>query len=265
MLTSNRLFWQNDSTGINQKPDFWDTIASKVQVYRQDIQTLQDHSIQLEDGATIASDILICATGWKPALSFLHPTDAARLGLSTLQSDLDPDKAQKWKELDEQTDREILQHFPNLVNPPVHAEPDTSRSPFRLYKMIASPTDDTIAFLGHIGVGNNFRAAECQALWTVAYFDGNLTLPSKAAMEHEISRTVSWCKRRYPYRGGSGVYLYFDLLPYTDGLLAHIGLTSHRKRGLKDLFTPCFASDLRHLQQEYRDKFIGTGGVDHED
>jgi len=131
--------------------------------------------------------------------------------------------------------------------------------------MIASPTNNTIAFLGHISVGNNFRAAECQALWAVAYFDGNLTLPSNAAMEHEISRTVSWCRRRYPYRGGSGVYLYFDLLTYTDDLLAHIGLTSHRKTRFKDLFAPCFASDLQNLQKEYRDKFAGKVRMEAED
>jgi len=120
---SNRLFWQNDSTGTNQKSDFWDTVASKVQVYRQDIHTLEDHSIQLEDGTTVSSDILICATGWKPALSFLNPTEAAKLGLSTVQSDLEPDACEKWKTLDEQTDREILRRFPALANPPVHQSP----------------------------------------------------------------------------------------------------------------------------------------------
>ncbi|MCJ1244424.1 monooxygenase [Trapelia coarctata] len=253
------LFWQNDSTGINQKPDFWDTIASKVKVYRQDILTLKDHSIQLENGDLVSSDLLICATGWQPSLSFFTSTEAAELGLSTLQLDMDPEKAQKWKDLDEQTDREVVQQFPALANPPAHAPPDTSRTPFRLYKMIASPNDPTIAFLGHINVGNSFRAAECQALWVVAYFDGNLNLPPKTAMEHEISRAVSWCRRRYPYRGASGVWLYYDLLPYTDDLLAHIGLTSHRKRGLKDLFSPCFARDLRDLQEEYKAK-SGEGG-----
>jgi len=262
VLRSGRLFWQNDSTGINQKPDFWDTIASKVQVYRQDIVTLIDHSIQLEDGELISSDLLICATGWQPSLSFLAPTEAAHLGLSILQSSIDPDTARKWSDLDEQTDREILHQFPSLVNPPTHAPPDMLRTPFRLYKMIASPADPTIAFLGHINVGNSFRAAECQALWTVAYFDGNIPLPPKATMEREISRTVSWCRRRYPYRGGSGVWLYYDLLPYTDDLLAHIGLSSHRKQGWKDLFAPCFARDLRGLQKEYRDKFMGTSTGD---
>ena len=255
LLTSDRLFWQNDSTGVNQKPDFWDTVATMVNVYRQDIVALEDHCIHLDEGDLIKADILLCATGWRPSLSFFNSTEAARLGLSTLQSEVDPDTENKWRKLDEETDREVLQQFPGLADPPAYPQPDTFMSPFRLYKMIASPSDESIVFLGHISVGNNFRAAECQALWAVAYFDGNLKLPPKEAMEYEISKTVSWCKRRYPYRGITGVWLYYDLIPYTDDLLAHIGLTSHRKRGMRDLFSPCVASDLRNLQQEYRTEF----------
>lgn len=252
MLSEQSLFWQNDSTGVNQKPDFWDIIATKVHVYRQDIVSLEDHSIHLKDGSIIASDILVCATGWRPSLSFFDAAQAAEFGLPSLPSDLHPTEAVKWEALDKEADHRILQQFPQLSNPPPHAEPNVTRSPFRLYKMIAPLNDDSIAFLGHIIVGNNFRAAECQGLWAVAYLDGKLSLPSTAEKEKEISLTATWCKRRYPYQGVSGNWLYYDLIPYTDKLLEQIGLSSHRRSNwFKDFFAPCNASDLRHLQKEY--------------
>ena len=135
-----------------------------------------------------------------------------------------------------------------LTDPPPHADPDLSLTPFRCYKLLASPSDDSIVFPGHISVGNAFRAAEVQALWIVAYFSKKLALPSPEEMDIEIARTTAWCRRRYPTKGSAGNWLYYDLIPYTDALLEHIGLRSH----LRGFSKPCVASDLRGLLEEYR-------------
>jgi hypothetical protein len=112
-----------------------------------------------------------------------------------------------------------------------------------------------IAFLGHIVVGNNFRAAECQAQWAVAYLDGQLSLPSKEEMEREVAMSVAWSRRRYLTRGDLGHWLYFDLVPYTDALLEQLGLGSHRRKNKwKDFFSPCVAEDLKDLFSELREK-----------
>jgi hypothetical protein len=45
-------------------------------------------------------------------------------------------------------------------------------------------------FLGHIVIDTNFRAAEYQALWAVAYLDGQLSPPSKEDMEREVAMSI---------------------------------------------------------------------------
>ena len=110
-----------------------------------------------------------------------------------------------------------------------------------------------ITFLGHIVTGNNFRGAECQALWAVAYLDGQLRLPSKEDTEREVAMSIAWCRRRYLSKGALGYRLYFDLVPYADALLQQLGLESHWKKGRpKDFFTLCVAEDLKDLSSELK-------------
>lgn len=241
---------------MNQRPDFWNLVATKVHVYRQNIVSLEDRNIHLKDGTAIASDVLVCATGWRPSvLAFFDASLAGRLGLPSLSGDLDPKELAKWKDLETAADRQILQQFPRLSDPPDHNQSVVKRSPFRLYKAIASLKCNSVVFLGHIAVGNNFRAAECQALWAVAYLDGKLTLPSQEDMEKEVALTVAWCKRRYLSKGVFGHWFYYDLIPYTDRLLEQISLSSHRKGWFRDFLAPCVAGDLCDLHQEYLSLF----------
>ncbi|MCJ1284949.1 monooxygenase [Xylographa opegraphella] len=246
------IFWQNDSTGVNQRPDLWDVIAEKVKVYRQDIVKFDGSSIVLTKDK-IEVDTLICATGWRPSYhSFVDPSLARDLGLPV---STDVTAKPEWQDLDAAADQEILTRFPRLRNPPhYHSSPPTS-SPFRLYKHMLSthPAYHDILFLGHIAVGNNFRAAEVQALWATAYLDGVLRKPSRAHMEEEVALGVAWCRRRYLTKGELGHWLYYDLIPYTDALLAEMGVKSHRKTGVGDFWTPCVADDLKGVLQEYLD------------
>ncbi|MCJ1404896.1 monooxygenase [Xylographa trunciseda] len=246
------IFWQNDSTGVNQRPDFWDVIAQKVKVYRQDVVKLNGSSIILTKDKILA-DVLICATGWLPSYhSFVDKSLAHDLGLPT---SADIEAKPEWEALDATADEEILTRFPRLKNPPPHHSSSQTSSPFRLYKYMlsTSPAYHDILFLGHIAVGNNFRAAEVQALWATAYFDGHLHVPSQAEMENEVAMGVAWCRRRYLTKGELGHWLYYDLVPYTDALLKDVGVKGHRKTEAGDFWKPCVAQDLKGVVEEYLD------------
>ena len=191
---------------------------------------------------------------------------AYELGLPVPLSDANAKIELRWKELDASVDAEVLLRFPGLTEPPTYRKSTPTLTPFRLYKAMAPISDiedHSIVFLGKTVVGNNFRAAEVQALWAVAYLDGNLeslmddfhagSRDDKARrIQRDVAMTVAWCGRRYLNKGELGNWYYFDMISYTDMLLAELGLSSHKRRGwLRILFTPCRAVDLNNLVHEY--------------
>ena len=256
-----RVFWQNDSSGINQRPDFYSTIATRVHVYRQNIDHLSANSITLSANGTSTSssqslplDILIMCTGWLPYSQLFPAPVALDLGLPTAIAESTLEGTAGWETLEDCGDRNIIARFPLLRHPPAHFKTKPLYSPCRLYKAmvpVVDIEDHSIIFLGKLVVGNSFRVAEVQALWAVAYLDGNVRL-ERQGMELEIGETVAWCRRRYLSKGDLGSWFYFDTLDYTDMLLEQLGLRSHRSKGwLQDLFGPCKAADLRDLADEY--------------
>ena len=256
------IFWGDDSSGVNQRPDFWRCMASdNVRVFRKDILELKHHQIVMPE-ETISSDVIVCGTGWLPSYhSFLNEDLAQDLGLPvtlpTQVGKLSNLEYDRWSTLEQMADTEMCRRFPRLQSPPPHFTRTSAQSPFRLYKYMVpiSPEMQGIVFLGHIVIGNNFRAAECQALWAVAYLDGHLSLPSEEDMRREVAMSVAWCRRRYLSKGTLGHWLYFDLVPYTDALLKQLGLKSHKRNGtFKDFFSPCVAEDLVDLLGEFTRK-----------
>jgi dimethylaniline monooxygenase (N-oxide forming) len=93
------LFWQNDSMGINQRWDFFDVIARRVKVVREDIRHMEANSIVLHDGKAIDAEIAICATGWKTRHPHFDDASAARLGLPVDIQKSDPAIQKHWTEL----------------------------------------------------------------------------------------------------------------------------------------------------------------------
>ena len=256
------MFWQNDSAGINQRPDLYSTIASKVHVYRQNVDHLSEHSIVLTPTVnseakpdTLPLDVLVYCTGWSPTSTFFPDNIASQLGLPIVLDRVDPNLLSKWQALDTAADSNVLAHLPALADPPPYRRSQPSQTPFRLYQSIVPSQhaeDHSVVFLGKMVVGNNFRVAEVQALWAVAYLTGHIKY-DQADMEQEISKTVTWCRRRYLNKGELGSYFFFDVIDYTDMLLAQLTLSSHRRRGwFGNLFGPCRAFDLRGLLGEYR-------------
>ena len=264
-MSDARIFWQNDSTGVNQRPDFWDTIAAHVHVYRKDILRLTERSIVLQGEEELeAVDAIICATGWRPSYETFFKKDLAKdLGLPVpTDSTIRQPDSPEWNSADEIAEAEIARLFPRLQQPPPHNIKTTKLSPFRLYRnMIPINVDKYpgIVFLGHVAVGNNFRSAEVQALWAIAYLFRMMNLPSQPEMQRHVALALAWCRKRYLSKGLLGHWLYYDLVSYTDTLLEDIGLKSHRRRGrFGDFSKPCVAADLEGLMEELMSRKLET-------
>ncbi len=251
------MFWQNAAGGILNQPDFWENIANHVHIFHNDIVELDDHIVRLKGGDDVASDVILCGTGWNPSdFSFFNIDLRVGLGLPySLKDAPSSQDAERWAQLEKKADEEILNQFPLLANPPHHFHEAVRTTPYRLYNMIAPLNDDSIAFVGHMVHSNHFRGAECQAYWAMAYLDKQVTLPSLEDRELEIARRVAWCRRRYLSHGVGGNYIPFESGAYTDKILAEIGLKSHRKGFLRDSFMPPGPKDLVGLKDEYVDKF----------
>lgn len=94
-----RIFWQNDSSGVNTRPDLLSTIATKVQIYRRNVDRLNSTSITLapmdadDNESTVPCDVLVYCTGWNPVSYLFSSEKASDLGLSVPITEVDP-KAQ---------------------------------------------------------------------------------------------------------------------------------------------------------------------------
>ena len=58
-----RLFWQNGKAGLLNRVDFWETVASNIHIYLDDILELDTKLIRLKKGNAVASDVLLCGKG----------------------------------------------------------------------------------------------------------------------------------------------------------------------------------------------------------
>lgn len=256
-LTYFSVFWSNDTLGLIQHPDFWETVAQNVQVYRDNVLELDDHIVRLQDGTEIPTDALLCGTGWTAnSPGFFSRTELARLGLPHRVDQATEDDP-LWTQLEVEADRRVLDDFPRLAKPPDYYKKPTTTTPYRLYNCMVPLHDDSIVFLGHVHVPNAFRAAECQAIWATAYLDQKAKLPAMEEMQKDVALRIAWNRRRYLNNGQDGNYLHYDLVGYTDKLLGELGLSCRRKGWLADLFAPCKASDFEGPRKEYLEMVRG--------
>ncbi|KAI4267707.1 MAG: hypothetical protein L6R38_008133 [Xanthoria sp. 2 TBL-2021] len=249
------VFWQNQGAGLINRPKFWDTIARNVQIRYEDIEELQKGNIRLRDGEDIRCDAILCGTGWTPSLNFFDQDLLADLGIPQSVETYPADKAKMWEGLDKDADREVLNQFPILADPPEHYHTPMTETPYRLYNGISPLRDHSIAFVGHVLVANYFRVAECQAIWATAYLDGKVKLPPLEQRQKNVALFVAWCRRRYLSNGNRGHWMSADQTGYTDRLFHELGLSSHRRFWLWDSFVPSSKKDLHRVRAEYIDKF----------
>ncbi|KAL8937035.1 MAG: hypothetical protein Q9216_004624 [Gyalolechia sp. 2 TL-2023] len=253
--TTTSAFWYTGPLGLVQHDDFWDTLAQNVQVYRNNISSLKDRAIVLDDGTEIEADILLCGTGWNLQYPFFSGSQTRSLGLPHHPKDDSPDEAELWNTLLIEAEQRVLADFPILKDPPPHKASKISTTTLRMYNCIAPLDDLSIVFLGRAHVSNAFRTAEAQAIWATAYFDGHVKIPAPEQARRQIAYMNALSRKRYPSHGMAGDYLFFELIWYTDRLLEEVGLRSHRKGWWTDWVDPCLASDFEDVKREYLDKY----------
>ncbi|KAL8729918.1 MAG: hypothetical protein Q9181_004833 [Wetmoreana brouardii] len=250
------IFWCTGLLGMIQHDDFWDTIARNVSVFREDIMELRERSVVLRNGSRVATDALLCGTGWNPQYPYLSKAQSVEFGVPHAIEDDPSEIARKWERLLQAADAEVIARFPQLMDPPVFFKRPQNTTATRLYNCIAPFSDNSIIFVGDIYLSNAFRTAEAQAIWATAYLDGNIVLPPQDQAEKDIAYMAAFSKRRYPAHGATGNYFHMDLVGYTDMLLRDVGMVSHRRRWWwQDFFYPCLASDFTQIKDEYLEKF----------
>jgi hypothetical protein len=233
-------------------------VSKNVNVYRSDPCGTTSNAIVLTDGTKVPTDAILCGTGWISSYPFFSPEQAAQLGLPHQPDATTSDEEKTWEELSQKADTEILQTFPILGHPPPDAKPvggDTNLTPARLYQGMAPLNDSSILFLGRARMSNNFRAADAQAIWATAYWDGHVSLPPSDEVKRQVAHMNALSRRRYPTRGVDGINFHADLVHYTDKLACEAGIFSHRKGWWEDPEEPCLASDFRDCAEEYRGRY----------
>ncbi|KAL1606609.1 hypothetical protein SLS60_004014 [Paraconiothyrium brasiliense] len=218
---------------------------------------LSEKTVHLSDGKSINVDLLLCATGWKPAppIKFLPAESELQLGLPHYSQTSDP--------LVTQADETIFKQLPRLRDKPDVSmmERGGNRSPnqpFRLYRFMVPPSSlekRNIAFAGMISCLATAVASQVQGLWISAYFDGRLDrLASQEGARWEAVLHSQFTKLRHPY--GYGALLpdfAFDAMPYLDMLLKDVGVETRRKDSFfKELFEPYGRWDYVGLISEWK-------------
>lgn len=261
LRSSTSTRWRSGQQGILQQDDWWDVIAKKVKVVRGEIERLEEGKIVMEDRREIESDVLLAATGWMHGHTVFSSEEKARLGLPlNLESEKELAEAERAKRqhLDEEADRKVLARWPYLASAPKFKKQPIASTPYRLYNMCVPTTNHSIAFLGVPVLPNSYHTCIATTLWAIAVLDGAHVLPSQTAMEADVSYISRWCARRYPVDGWLGNRVEFEMVSFTDKLLAELGLESHRDKQSwwRDWTDPCLASDYAGVVDEYRRKYL---------
>lgn len=258
--------WLTAPSGIIHDADFFETVAKQVNIYRFDVDRLDETSIHLNNGPNFKVDAILLGTGFKNRPTLLSDKQIVELGLPHDQSLDSPESEEEWSKYEAEAKRELLTSFPVLACPPELPENlgdiSTETTPFRLYRNIAPIGDTSIAFIGFAGIGSMWYASELESIWATAYLDGHIKLPSEQEMRKEVARVNAYMKLRCPTYGRMGNYYVFDTFGYFDGLMEEIGLSSYRKSWWNETFHPLLTKDFSGLKDEYLKRYGSKGESD---
>lgn len=249
------VFWTGSGIGINNfETDYFDLVREgKIIVHLADIARLDNKTVHLDDGVSLDTDVLICATGWRKE-SALKFTNIGEAGIGLAYS------ATERADLIKKTDKEVLEMFPGLKRQPVLRYTRKDTEPMRMYRFIVPPSfvnQRNLAFAGMVSTVSTALFASTQGLWISAYLDGKLSRVAKTDQEvtSEVMKHTQWGKWRYPCGYGDKIPDFtFESLPYVDLLLNDVGINTHRKRNqIAEIFEPYKPWDYKGLAQEYTD------------
>ncbi|KAL0936809.1 dimethylaniline monooxygenase [Colletotrichum truncatum] len=273
-------FWYGTASGIlSFDDDFFEYIRNgQVEIYREDLDHLSDHTVHLSDGTSFPIDLIVASTGFsaKPTINFEPASLHFELGVPT--TELGPEQDAFWNEANAKADQAIGDRFPRLLDGPflnpTSSKPkafnpgssvEVSYTPWRLYRGMAPPgllakDDRSLIFLGVFSNLANIMRLEVQCLWALAYFEGKIPIVDRnirAGKIHEETALMQrWAQHRSPY--GHGRFytdIVFDQLPYWDMLLGEVGVQTQRKPSkwaeLWESYTPL---DYRGMVKEWIDQ-----------
>jgi cation diffusion facilitator CzcD-associated flavoprotein CzcO len=123
---------------------------------------------------------------------------------------------------------------------------------FRLYRHILPPAEQRLGFVGYASSTACQLTSEVAAHWLSQCFRGELSLPSTAEMEREISRVLEWASEVVP-KCREGYFVGPFVAHYVDDLMRDMGLRRARTGNVvTEYFAPFWPRRYRDLQEERR-------------
>jgi hypothetical protein len=218
-LTLYSVFWGSGGIGLATQHDFWDVFhSSDVTIHQTEIKSLSDGNVvHLQNGSVLATDVVICCTGFDKGFSAFSLELQEELGLSYNRT-----KLSRWTALDEEGEKTVDKLLPYLSRSP--RAPSDSKTPHacggpnRHYRRLIVPElaahgDRSILFPGHVHSPFTPLVAELQALWGVSWMLGLRDLPQQGEMEMEVATFNAWTRKRYLEQGKKHAYLIYDYIP----------------------------------------------------
>ena len=123
---------------------------------------------------------------------------------------------------------------------------------FHLYRHILPPAEPRLGFVGYASSTACQLTSEIAAHWLSQHFRGELRLPSREAMEHEIAAVRRWAAEIFPARQ-QGYFIGPYFVHAIDDLLRDMGLrTARRRNPLAEYFGPVWPDRYREIGEERR-------------
>lgn len=239
--------------------DWFDLVAQNVDVYREDVDHVDESSVHLNNGHRLEADIILFATGFVRLPNPFSDAQAIELGLPHDKKLDGSDEASKWETLEDAATAVLVKDYPVLAEhpvPPGLGDVHEEHTPFRLYNNTVPVNDQSIVFVGFAVINNMWYCSEVQAIYATAVLDGRASLPTKEKMLEGIAHVIAYMKLRIPTDGLEGNYWVFDMFPFHERLLGSIGLRSWQRSWFKETFMPLMPADLSRLKDEYMRKRV---------
>jgi dimethylaniline monooxygenase (N-oxide forming) len=210
--------------------------GKSVHVARTSITKVDSKTVTLSNRETVECDAIIFATGWEPSTTELFiPALKAELGLQFPVTHLEEEEAAYWRGLEASADKQVLDIYPMLANPPsgIRISPELE-TPHRMLRGIIPPKlaakgDRSIIFLGQLITVQHCTIGEVGSLWGIAYLEGMLPLGNQEAMDREIALMNRFMKRRYPGRRNVP-FVVGEVRDWMDMMLKDLGVRTDRNR-----------------------------------
>jgi dimethylaniline monooxygenase (N-oxide forming) len=210
--------------------------GKSVHVARTSITKVNSKTVTLSNGEIVECEAIIFATGWEPSTDELFsPALKAELGLQLPVTDLGEEEAEYWKYLEASADKQVLDIYPMLANPPsgirISPELETPRRMPRgiIPSKLAAEDDRGIIFLGQLITVQHCILGEVGSLWGIAYLEGTILLGNREAMDWEIALMNRFMKRRYPGRRNVP-FVVSKVRDWMDMMLKDLGVRTDRNR-----------------------------------